>query len=71
MLPGEIIKELLCRFGSTGLHVFDTPPNCFNRFLIVLSFPLEIVGQRIVKRVCGTLTAPTRKVFKLGEPFWL
>ena len=51
MLPRKLVEEFLSRFGATRLHVLVALADCFNGLLIILAFPLEIVRQRIVKRV--------------------
>ena len=51
MLPREVVEELIGGLRATGFHVCATLANTFNGFLVVLTLPLEIVGQSIVERV--------------------
>lgn len=41
--------------GSTGVHVLVALPDAFDRILIVLALPFEIIGKNIVKSVGSTL----------------
>ena len=67
MLPRKLVEEFLNRFGATGLHVLVALADGFNGLLIILAFPLEIVRQRVVKRVSCGLASPARKLLQLSQ----
>ena len=57
MLPRKLVEEFLGGFSATGLYVLVALADGFNGLLIILALPLEIVRQRIVKRVCCGLAS--------------
>jgi hypothetical protein len=58
MLSRELVQEYVGWDNSTGLHVLETPSYAFDRLLIVLTFPLEIIREGVVERISGTLAPP-------------
>ena len=68
MLPREFVEELLGGLRAASLHVLDALLDRLDGFLIVLTLPFEIFGQRFVEGIGGRLSTPTRKLLELGEP---
>jgi hypothetical protein len=70
MLPRELI-ELLGRFRATGVHVLETLADSFDRLLIILTLPLEVVGKDVVEGVGDAFPTPPRELFELSQPLRL
>ena len=68
MLPREVVEELLGGPGSTCLHVLVALPDAFDRILIVLALPFEIIGKNIVMCVGSTLAPAAGQILELRQP---
>lgn len=71
MLPREVGEELIGGLRATGFHVLATLANTFNSFLIVLTFPFEVLGEHLIKRVSNALAAASRELLELRQPLRL
>ncbi len=60
MRSGEVVEELVGGDGSACLHVLEPSSRAFDRLLIVLPLPIEIVREGIVERISGALPMSTR-----------
>jgi len=69
MLPRELVEELIGRFRATRLHILVAPANAFDRFLVVLTFPFEVVGEDIVEGIGRAFTASSCEFLELRQSF--
>ena len=69
MLPRELVEELISGFHATRLHILMALANAFDRFLVVLTFPFEVVGEDIVKGIGGALAASSCQFLELRQSF--
>ena len=69
MLYTQIFKRFFDWPHASGEHVFISPSDAFNGFLVVLPFPLESVGEDIVQRGSGVLSVALSELFELGHAF--
>jgi hypothetical protein len=69
MFSAHLGKELRGRASGPRFHVFSAPPDALNGFLIIGALPLEIRGQRLIKRVGNALSVPLGIVVQLGLTF--
>jgi hypothetical protein len=65
MLPREIVEELIGKLRATRLHILVALADSFDRFLVVLTFPFEVVGQDIVKSVGRCLATSLGELLEL------
>ena len=69
MLPRELVEELISGFRAARFHILKALANALDRFLIVLTFPFEIVGEDVVKRIGGALAASSCEFLELRQSF--
>jgi hypothetical protein len=67
MLPRELIEELIGRYAATGHHVVMALADSLEGFLIVLTLPLEVVGQGVVEGVSRALPPPASELLQLCQ----
>jgi hypothetical protein len=67
MLPRELIEEFVGCLAATGLHVLVAMADAFDGFLVILTLPVEVVRQDVVKSISGALSAPTRELLELRQ----
>lgn len=69
MLPGELVQEFVSGDCPTCLHVLKTSSHALDGLLIVLTLPLEIIGEGVVERIRITLSTPASVLLELRESF--
>ncbi len=67
MLPRELIEELVGRLGATSLYVLMPSADRIERFLIVLTLPREVIGQRVVEGISRALPSTAGELFQLCQ----
>lgn len=66
MLPRELIEKLPGGRGAPGFHVFVALTDAFDGLLVILAFPLEIIGENIVERIGGGLPPSACEILQFG-----
>lgn len=69
MLPRELVQEFVSGDRPARLHVLETSSHPFDRLLIILTLPLEIIREGIVERISVALPAPAGILLQLRESF--
>ena len=67
MLPRELVEEFVGGDAAAGLHVVIASPGGFNGFLVVLPFPVEVIGEDIIEGVGGALSSPAGEFLQLRQ----
>jgi len=69
MFLGERVQEFVGWDGSTRLHVFKTSSHALDGLLKVLTLPLEVFPEGVIKGIGGALPTPAGVLLELRESF--
>ena len=71
MFSAHVSKKLCGWAGAASLHIFIALTNTLHCVSIILPFPLQVNGQRVIQRGCGVLTVPAGVFLELCFTFGL
>ncbi len=68
MLAREVVEELSCRARSAGSHVCEAFADTLNSFGVVLTFPIQVLGEDFIQCLGRVFAAPPGELLKLHHP---